>query len=70
MYSMMVNKERKVLLPTASQELMQPYEAIYAKMSGEFDYELKRYSGNGNIAEFRLALMNYIDSLMDLYEEM
>jgi len=67
---MMVNKERKVLLPKANQETTKQYEAAYIKMSEEFSEELEMCSANGSISEFRMALMNYIDSLMDLYEEM
>ena len=67
MYSLLNNKERNVLLPVGHQENSHPYEEVYAKMAEEFNEELHRYSGT--ISEFRMALMNHIDSLMNLYEE-
>jgi len=70
MYNLMVNKERKVLLPTAYQEPVQPYEEVYSKISEEFSHEVEKYSVNGDVMEFRMSLMNYIDSLVDLCEEM
>jgi len=69
MFSLMVNKERKVLLPADYQENSQPYEEIYAKMSEEFTEELQRYTKDGDVLGFKLSLMNFINSLVDLYEE-
>ena len=68
MYSLLNNKERKVLLPTGHWDDSHQYEEEYAKLTEEFNSELERNSGT--ISEFRMALMNHIDSLMDLYEEM
>jgi len=70
MFSLMVNKERNVLLPAEYHETTQPYEDIFVKLSKEFIHELHSYANDGDVLEFKLSLMNHINSLMDLYEEL
>jgi len=69
MYSLMVNKERDVLLPADYHKNAQPYEAVYAKMSEDFNEVLHKYSKDASIQEFKISLLHYINSLVDLYDE-
>ena len=66
----MVNKERNVLLPTPYHKTAEPYEAVVIKMSEEFIHDMQSCSGSGDMLEFKLALMDHINSLVDLFEEM
>jgi len=70
MFNLMVNKERNVLLPSPYHKTAEPYEAVVIKMSEDFAHELKNCSEGGDMLEFKLALMDHINSLVDLFEEM
>ena len=70
MFNLMVNKERNVLLPSPYHKTAEPYEAVVIKMSEEFVHDLQNCSEGSDMLEFKLALMDHINSLVDLFEEM